>query len=115
MGKADITVERKGLLYELCLIRTPRNVQSILGKDSCNKLNLIKRLNIIQNMDKNNILSANEKLFKGIGCLLERVHIKRAQDALPFIEACRKIPFAMYNEVKIEFDSMEKGIIKKVT
>ena len=39
-----------------------------------------------------------------------------AQDAVPVIEARRKIPFAMYNEFKIDFDRMKKGgIIKKVT
>ena len=37
-----------------------------------------------------------------------------AQDAVPVIEACEKIPFAMYNKVRVELDRMEKrGIIKK--
>ena len=40
-GKVDITVERKGLLHELNFTITPRHVQLILGKDSCNKLKLI--------------------------------------------------------------------------
>ena len=46
-GKVDITVERKGLLHELCFIITPRNVQPILGKNTSDKVNLIKQVNII--------------------------------------------------------------------
>ena len=46
-GKNGIFVERKNLLHEFCFIITSRNVQPILGKDSCDELNLIKRVNII--------------------------------------------------------------------
>ena len=41
-GKVDITIKRKDLLPELCFIITSRNVQPILGKDWCNRLNQIK-------------------------------------------------------------------------
>ena len=104
-GKAGITLERKGLLHKLCFIITSRNVQPLLGKDSCDKFNLINQVNIIQNMDKN-ILSAYGELFKGIECLLGRVHIKRAQDTVPVIKACRKILFAMYNLTELREEEL---------
>ena len=36
--------------------------------------------------------------------------------AIPVIEICRKIPFAMFNEVKTEFDRIEEAeVIKRIT
>ena len=64
------------MLHELCFIITPRKVQPILGKDVCEKLNMIKRVNIIQNLDQNNALSAYKELFTRIGYLPGRVSIK---------------------------------------
>lgn len=86
MGKADITVKRKGSLHKLYFIIKPRNIQPILGKDTCDKLNLISHVNAIQNLDKNNV-SACAELFTGIGCLPRQVHIKLAHNAVPIIEA----------------------------
>ena len=86
--------KKRFFLHERCFMMIPRNVQPIQGKDSYDKLNQIKRANIIQNMDKN-ISIAYGELFKGIGCLPEQVHIKLAQDTVPVIEAYRKIPFVI--------------------
>ena len=70
--------------------------------------------NLIQNPDKNKVLSVYKVLFTGIGCLLGCVSIKLQYEAVPVIEACRKIPFAMLNKVKAELDRMEEtGVIKK--
>ena len=44
------------------------------------------------------------------------IHQTRTRDTVPVIEAFRKIPFAIYNEVKMELERMKKGgMIKKVT
>ena len=64
--KIYTAINRKGKLHELCFIVTPRKVQTKLGKDTCKKLNVIKRVNFIQNHDKNNILSAFKELFTRI-------------------------------------------------
>ena len=85
-GKIDITINKKGTLHKLCFIITPRNVQPILRKDASEKLNIIKRVNLIQNSDKNNVLSAYKDLSTGIGCLPGRVSIKLKHEALPVIE-----------------------------
>lgn len=66
--KVDITVERKGMLYKLCFILNP-----ILGKNSSDKLNLVRCVNIIHNLDKNNIFSEYSELFKGLECLPELI------------------------------------------
>ena len=55
-----------------------------------------------------------KELFIGIRCLPEHVIIKLKQKVVPVIEAYRKIPFAMLNEVKAELDRMvEARVIKK--
>ena len=78
-------------------------------KDTCEKLNIITRINLIQNPDKNNVLSTDKELFTGIRCLLGHVSIKLKHEAVPVIEACRKTPFAMLNEVEAELDRMEEA------
>ena len=41
---------------------------------------------------------------------------KTEHEAIPVIEACRKIPFVMLNEVKVKLDRMEEaGVIKRIT
>ena len=54
------------MLYEQCFIITPRKVQLLLGKDACEKLNIIKQVNRIQNLDKNNVIFTDKDLFTGI-------------------------------------------------
>ena len=96
------------MLHELCfIIIIPRKVQSILRKDACEKLNIIKRVNLIQKPDKKEVLSTYKESFTGIGCVPEHMSIKLKHEAVPVIEACRKIPFAMLNKVKAELDRME--------
>ena len=108
-------MKRKGTLHELYFVITPRKVQPILGKDACEKLNIIKRVNLIQNPDKNNVLSAYKDLFTGIGCVPGRVSIKLKHEAVPVIEACRKILFTVLNEMKTELDRMEETrVIKRI-
>ena len=51
------------MFYELYFIITPRKVQPILVKDPCEKLNIIKGVNLIQNLDKNNVLATYKELF----------------------------------------------------
>ena len=42
--------------------------------------------------------------------------IKLKHEAVPVIEACRKIPFTMLYEMKAELDRMEEaGVIKRIT
>ena len=75
-----------------------------------------KWVNLIQIPNKNNVLSAYKELFTEIDCLPERVSIKLKHNAVPVIEAWRKIPFTMLNEVKAELDRTEEaGVIKRIT
>ena len=114
--KIYITIQRKGMLHKLCFIITPRKFPFIIGKDACEKLNIIKRINFIKNLDKNNVLSAYKELFTGISCSPGRVSIKLKHETVPGKEACRKITFAMLNDVKAALDRMEEaGMIKRIT
>ena len=86
------------------------------GKDTCEKLNMIKQVNLIQNMDTNNVLSTYKELFTGISYLLGCVRIELKHKTVLVIEACRKILFTMLNEVKAERDRKKKGgVIKRIT
>ena len=112
--RQTFTSKEKGSLHELCLIITLRNVKPILARDPCDKLNLIRRVNTVQNLGKTNILSAYGDLFTGIGCLPGRVLIKFTHDTLPVIEAWPKIPFTMFNEVKRKRVRVKQvGVLRK--
>ena len=53
--------------------------------------------------------------FNGLGYLPNVVNIELVADAVPVVEYCRKVPFALYDKFKEELERMENlGVIRKV-
>ncbi|KAL1378982.1 hypothetical protein pipiens_015233 [Culex pipiens pipiens] len=82
------------------------DVVPVLGRSSCVKLNLIKRVHVAEKDDD---------IFKGLGCLNGfEYDLDIKPDAKFEIRPARVIPHKIREEVKAELDSMVKlGVIKK--
>lgn len=82
-------------------------IKPILGRESCVKLNLIKRIEQLQ---------VNDEIFEGLGCLKDFSYKLEFKEK-PEFEICpaRPVPHAIKADVKKEIDNMVKwGVIEKV-
>ena len=88
---------------------------SIIGLKTCERLDLIKRVYLINDIDPN-LLEEFADTFGDIGCLPGEYKIKIDPSVDPVIEPPRRIPFSLQKKMKIELDRMESlNVIEKVT
>lgn len=89
----------------------------ILGLDSGEKMGIIKRVNSIQENNKENkIVNKYKDVFEGIGCLKDKLHIEVDPSVKPVVHSQRKFPIALLPQVKDEIARLEKlGIVERVT
>ena len=126
MGKATLPVKLKGKFHpvEFHVIEHPAT--PVIGLQTCNDLNLVKRVSAVDtqrdensssdtsNLDVNEILKKYEDVFDGIGCLEGAYRIKIDSSVTPVVHPPRKIPFTQRENVKEELDRMEAlGVIRK--
>ncbi|CAF4891510.1 unnamed protein product [Pieris macdunnoughi] len=92
--------------------------RNIIGRNSCENLKLVKRVHNVQFHESVNVsqLVEYKDLFSGIGCLKDyECHLSMKPDAVPSIDACRRIPFSLLEQLKEELAMLEKDqIITKV-
>ena len=88
----------------------------IIGLRSCESLNLVKRVYVVNDEIEPDILNDYPDTFGDIGCLPGQYKIKVDPDVDPVIEPPQRIPFALKSKVKAELDRMEKlNVIQKVS
>ncbi|XP_048239746.1 uncharacterized protein K02A2.6-like [Haliotis rufescens] len=124
-GQAEVTITYKGKPYKTVFAVTPDNHRSSLGVQDCERLNLIRRvyeINVDQviksesSFSSSDILSEYGDVFTGLGCLPGEHTITVDNNVKPVIEACRKVPFALHEQLKEELDRMiSLGVITVVT
>jgi hypothetical protein len=102
-GQSVIPVKCKGEEYRVRFYVVDGNVPTILGKNACEKMNLIKRIHAVKD---GSILDEYPEVFKSIGCLPGSVKITLKMDAEPVIEACRNIPFQIAPQLKEVLERM---------
>jgi transposase InsO family protein len=89
---------------------------TILGLPTCSKFNLIKRINCVNENPDNLFVNKFSDIFEGLGCLPFKCHIHINPNVQPIIDAPRKIPFALYDQLGEELNNMCKtNVIEKVT
>ena len=89
-------------------------VSPILGLNSCNDLNLIKRVDLI-NLSKESFIKLNMDVFEGLGTFNEYCSIQLNEDAKPISNPPRRVPFAIKERLRQTLNDLEsRNIITKI-
>lgn len=107
--------------YNIEFFVVESNSLCILGLETSIKLNLIKRVDSLENtsmceiQNYGKILEQFSHLFTGLGCLKEKYHIELINNAQPVVHPPRKIPLPLLKEFKNVLRELENSkIIRKV-
>jgi hypothetical protein len=126
VGKCYLYCTHHGLNYKIYFYVVSFACESILGLNSCSKMNLIKKIDVVASKNvkfktesTNGLPKYLEKfknLFDGsVGCISQKYKICLKDNAKPVIAAARKIPVALRDRVKAKLDVMESiNVIEKV-
>ncbi len=101
-GKAMLKCGYKDNEFELELQIVDEDSPAILGRESCSRLGLIKRVYKVENKDQTDILNEYKDVFTGLGCIPGLHNIQLNLDVAPVIHAPRKVPIALKDRVKME-------------
>lgn len=117
-GKCLVKVTHKDKVHTLTFIVVPKKVQPLLGLYACEKLNLVKRVLVVEADDYTNYEDLTKEysdLFQGLGCLPGEHTIRLNNSVPPVIHPCCKVPCALRKRLKDELDRMEKlEVIEKI-
>lgn len=118
VGQCQVNILHNDKNFLLNFHILDRNCQNIIGRKSCEDLKLVKRVHNVQFKDTSNkdLLAEYSHLFTGIGCLKDfNCHLTLKPDATPSVDACRRVPFALLDDLKKELEILEENnIIIKV-
>lgn len=94
---------------------------AILGKDACEALGLIKRMDIDTlavkfPTTKEELLKQHASVFEGLGEFSGEHHIHIDPTVTPVIHGCRKIPLAVMDRLRDTLDDLLKAdVVEQVT
>lgn len=117
-GKCIVNVTHKDKVHKLAFIIVPRDVQAILGLSACERLQLVKRVFVVDRQKEtvyDQLMEEYKDLFQGLGCLPGEHTVRVDESVPPVIHPCRKVPFALQKQLKEELDRMESlNVIQKI-
>ncbi|KAK3791835.1 hypothetical protein RRG08_026738 [Elysia crispata] len=115
-GQVSLPCFYKGEKYWMKFIVTStEGAQTIIGLDSSEKLNLIRRVDELNN-NKNieDLVEKYKDAFGELGMLKTHYHMRIDENIEPIVSAARKIPHSQRDKVETELKRMEKlGVISK--
>ena len=97
------------------IITSTEGAQTIIGIDSTEKLNLIRRVDELnKNMNKENLVKKYKDKFGELGMPKTHNHMTIDENIEPIVSAARKIPYSQRDKVETELKRMGKlGVISK--
>ena len=109
LGTCIATIDYKGSQFKIQFVIVKGRAQCILGLKTCDRLNLVKRVLVVEaeSQDINTIVNKYDGVFNGLGCLPGEHNIQVDSSVPPVVHACRKVPFALKEKLKDELDRME--------
>ncbi|XP_072400385.1 uncharacterized protein [Diabrotica undecimpunctata] len=125
LGYATLKCYYKNHVKDVQFLIVDLNTEPLLGLSDCIEFNMISPINTVQNkLFHSNITlpkNINElhkmfpEVFEGLGCIPGMVDIKLKPDAKPVIQAQRRVPLALHNQLKVALNDLEqKNIISRV-
>ena len=114
-GKVTMTCHHKGKCHPVVFEVIDQDVPNILGLKTRTELNLIQRLDTINNQT-GDILDTYSDVFEGLGCITDAsYHIKVDESARPVVHPPRKVPVTLRPKIQQELNRMKKlDVIEKV-
>jgi len=114
LGKCILRVLHKRKMVPILFIVTEADSMAILGLDTCEKLNLVERIMLV-NKENPDIMQEFSDCFGDIGILPKIHHIHANPEIKPVVHPPRRVPVALQQKLKAELDRMEKlNIIERV-
>lgn len=116
VGKIKCLVESKRKLcnVEFLIVKYCQN--PIIGLNACIELDLIKKVESLDNKDKSEVYAQNREVFDGLGCFPDSCTIRLDQNAKPKISAARRIPLKIRDQFKVTLENLvKKEIITPVS
>lgn len=110
MGKCQFPCTYKNTTNILEFQVVDADVHAVIGLRSCQDMHLIQRVWAVQStpVESPSVLEEYQDVFQGLGCLEGQYHITVDPNIKPVVHAPRKVPIALYSQVKTELDRMEK-------
>ena len=114
VGQCELNLKNKNENYQVTFIVTDSKSPPLLGLQTCQQLNIIKRIWAV-NTSEPNLMEQYEDVFGEIGCLQGEHHISINSDVKPVIHPPRKIPISMLDKLKAELERMKQlDVIEKI-
>ena len=114
IGKYEVNLVNKNESHKVMFIVTDTESPPLLGLQTCQKLNIIKRIWAVNTSDPN-LMAEYKDVFGEIGCLQGEYHIITDPEVKPVIHPPRKIPISMMDKLKAELERMKHlDVIDKI-
>ncbi|XP_071629550.1 LOW QUALITY PROTEIN: uncharacterized protein [Temnothorax longispinosus] len=115
-GVCTISAKKNNRVFKIDFYIVKTNTPAILGLSSCLELNIIKKLESINDSNTyEDLVKEYKKIFSGIGCFSKPYHIKLKENAQPVIHPTRRVALSLLPKLKECLDELVKlKIIEKV-
>ena len=114
-GRVTMKCEHKGNIHAVNFEVINQEIPNILGLQTCVEMNLVQRLDAINNNDTD-FLDFYSDVFKGLGCISNtKYHIKVDKTYQPVVHPPRRVPVTLQPKIRAELTRMEElEVIEKV-
>lgn len=118
IGETIIPCFHKEQKYDLqFIIAASSQAQTILGLKSCEDMNLIQRMCMVdkEQDDLSNLIEEFSDTFGELGCVNYKYHMKIDESIAPTVASARRIPISSRKKIQQELERMERlEVIQKV-
>ncbi len=117
IGKCTLLMEHKNKFFNDEFNIVNDNRTQVLGLKACKMLGLVQLIAEIETKPQNQKIEQKyNDVFKGLGCVTEKVHLKIKPESVPVVHPPRRVPVALRDKVHDELNRMLKlGVIRKTT
>ncbi|XP_052809376.1 uncharacterized protein K02A2.6-like [Mya arenaria] len=117
LGTVDLPCGYKEHMVTATFYIVETNSQPLLSLTTSVDLELIKLIYAVdKSSSKHDIVTEYNDIFQGVGLLPGKCQLHLRKDAVPVVNATRRVPYAIKDKLRQELDQMEQeSIICKVT
>lgn len=112
LGSVDLKIVYENQSHILNFFVVNMKCKNIIGLQSARDMFLIKNVNLLS---VNNIIENYSEVFCGLGLLHSECNLEIRKDISPVVDPPRKIPFRLYDALKMELKRMvDLNVIRKI-